>query len=241
VRWLVGDIQGCAREFDDLLRKIRFDPTRDELWCLGDLVNRGPDSLGVIRLWLAAGGESLLGNHEIHVLLAASGRMPRDLPGVTALLDAPDAPALLDRLRRLPVLVHLPPVGEGQEVWIVHAGLHPAWTDLHEVAARLNAPPFDDDRLVRDDVRFAVSVRCCTEDGRRCGHSGPPEGCPPPFRPWNDHYRGDALVVHGHWAGRGYYRSGNVIGLDSGCVWGGPLTAWCQDEDRIVQVPARSP
>lgn len=240
MRWIVGDIQGCAREFEDLLRKIRFDPARDELWSLGDLVNRGPDSLAVVRLWREIGGRALLGNHEIHVLLAASGRVPRDLPEMKAFLDAPDAAELLRSLRRLPALVHLPAGSDGPGAWLVHAGLHPSWGELPAIAAQLNAPPLDDDRLLREDVRFAVSVRCCAPDGRRCGYSGPPGGCPPPHRPWDEYYRGDALVVHGHWARRGLHRTGRVLGLDSGCVYGGTLSAWCQEEDRIVQVPARS-
>lgn len=241
MRWIVGDIQGCASEFERLLRDIRFDPARDELWCLGDLVNRGPDSRAVVRLWIDVGGRAILGNHEVHVLLAASGRRPRKpekLRSVRSLLDAPDAADLLDRLRRLPVMVRLPAVGDGPDVRIVHAGLHPAWSDLDAVAERLNAGPFDDDRLLGEDLDFAVGVRCCTPDGERSDDAGPPSGCAPPFRPWDAYYRGESLVVHGHWATRGFYRGKRTMGLDSGCVYGGALTAWCQDEDRVVQVPA---
>jgi len=167
MRWLVGDIQGCAREFDTLLREIRYDPGHDELWCLGDLVNRGPDSLAVVRTWRDIGGHGLIGNHEVHALLAHSGRKPKDLPDLATLFAAPDADDLMDALRSLPVLVHLPSAGDGPDVWAVHAGLDPRWTDLHGKAAELNAGPHDDDRLLRDDVAYAVHVRCCTPDGAR--------------------------------------------------------------------------
>ena len=238
MRWLVGDVQGCLKELEALLEAIRFDASRDELWCLGDLVNRGPDSLGVMRLWASIGGRGLLGNHDITALLAHSGARPRKLPALASLFGAPDGAELLARLRSLPVLTHLASDGDGPDAWVVHAGLHPAWRDLAVVAARIHSAPHDDDWLRSDDVAFAANVRCCTADGRRCGHTGIPEDCPPPFRPWDFFYRGETLVVHGHWAMRGHYRGERTMGLDSGCVHGGALTAWCQDEDRIVTIPA---
>lgn len=236
VRWIVGDVQGCARELDDLLRAIRFDPQRDELHLLGDLVNRGRHSLETLRLWTSVGGGGVLGNHDVYALLVRSGRWKRQSDTLQALFDAPDAEPLLARLRELPVLLHLP--SERNDAWIVHAGLDPRWTDLHRAAAHIHAGPHDDDWLLREDVDFATRVRCCTPEGERSRHDH--ATCPPPHRPWDEFYRGEAIVLHGHWARRGHYRSGRVIGLDSGCVYGGKLTAWCQDEDRIVQVPARS-
>jgi bis(5'-nucleosyl)-tetraphosphatase (symmetrical) len=236
VRWVVGDIQGCAREFEELLTAIRFDPARDELWCLGDLINRGPDSLAVLRLWQSVGGCSLMGNHEINALLSLSGRRPKKLKHLKDLFQAPDVDPLMAELRALPVLVHLPARGTGPDAWIVHAGLHPSWRDLHEISMRLIAEPHTNDWLQRQDVHFATNVRCCNEAGERCDFTGPPEDCPPPFRPWDSFYGGDSLVVHGHWASRGFYRTARTMGLDSGCVYGGTLTAWCQDEDRIVRV-----
>jgi bis(5'-nucleosyl)-tetraphosphatase (symmetrical) len=241
MRWIVGDIQGCAREFERLLQAIRFDPREDDLWSLGDLINRGPDSLEVLRIWRSIGGRSLIGNHEINTLLALSGRRPRKMGRLAELFRAPDVDELMAQLRNLPVLVHLPAVERGPDAWIVHAGLDPRWTDLHGTSALLNTGPHDDDWLERADVRFATGVRCCTEDGEQCEHSGPPEECPPPYRPWDALYRGETLVVHGHWAMRGYYRTARTMGLDSGCVYGGSLTAWCQEEDRIVQIPSRHP
>jgi len=240
VRWLIGDVQGCARELDDLIESVRFDPGRDELWCLGDLVNRGPDSLAALRLWRDVGGHGLIGNHDVNALRTrASRRAPRRADTLDALFRATDADELLGRLREQPVLVHLPGDEYVRPVWIVHAGLDPRWSDLEEVARRINDVPHDDDWLESPEVAFATRVRCCTADGDRCDHSGRPEDCPPPFEAWDRFYEGRTLVVHGHWACRGYYRGERTMGLDSGCVYGGKLTAWCQEEDRIVQVPSR--
>lgn len=241
MRWLIGDLQGCAREFEDLLKKIEFDAARDEVWCLGDLVNRGPDSLGAVRLWRDIGGRGVIGNHDIYALLVHSGRWPRKHDTLGPLFAAPDGPALLQRLRELPALSFLPatPGSGGRDVWVVHAGLDPRWRDLHAAAARINAPPHDDDWLESPDVSFATRVRCCTASGERSKFDRRPEDCPPPYKPWDALYSGDTLVVHGHWAWRGHYRGARTIGLDSGCVYGGVLTAWCQDEDRVVQVPSR--
>jgi len=241
VRWLVGDVQGCARELEDLLSAIRFDPARDELWCLGDLVNRGPDSLATVRLWQAVGGRGVLGNHEVYALCARTGRWPRKPDTLQALYDAPDADALLGALRALPPLQWLPAHGDGPDAWAVHAGVSPQWTDLPAVAAALDAPPHDDDWLESPGVSFATRVRCCNAAGERHRYDREPEGCPEGFSPWDAFYRGPARVVHGHWARRGHYRGASTMGLDSACVYGGRLTAWCQQEDRVVSVPSRAP
>jgi bis(5'-nucleosyl)-tetraphosphatase (symmetrical) len=239
VRWVVGDVQGCARELDDLVKWIRFDPQRDELWSLGDLINRGPDSLAVLRLWRDLGGRGLLGNHDIYALRAHAGREPRKGDTLEGLFGAADVEMLLARLREQPALIRLTGGDGVRAAWIVHAGLHPLWDDLDDVASRLDAAPHDDAWLTSPDVKFATRVRCCTADGKRCRQTGPPGACPPPHRPWDAFYRGPTLVVHGHWARRGAYRGPRTMGLDSGCVYGGVLTAWCQEEDRIAQVPSR--
>jgi bis(5'-nucleosyl)-tetraphosphatase (symmetrical) len=243
MRWFVGDLQGCAQEFDDLLRAIRFDPQTDELWCLGDLVNRGPDSLAAVRLWRDVGGRGVIGNHDVYTLLVAAGRWPRKQDTIGPLLAAPDGPELLARLRAMPALQFLaaPPGSKGPDVWAVHAGLHPLWTDLHGAAARINGAPHDDAWLESPELAFVTRVRCCTASGERSKFDRRAEECPAPYRPWDEFYRGEPLVVHGHWAWRGHYRGPKTLGLDSGCVYGGPLTAWCQEEDRVVQVPSRKP
>jgi bis(5'-nucleosyl)-tetraphosphatase (symmetrical) len=234
VRWIVGDVQGCVRELERLLAAIEFDVSRDQLWSVGDLINRGPDSLATIRLWRSLGGRGVIGNHEIYALCARSGRWPRKPDTLDELFSAPDADELFAWLRSLPAMVHLP--GGARDVWLVHAGVHPQWTDLNAVAARLEAREHDDDWLLSDEVSFLTRVRCCTESGERSPYDREPEGCPPPHRPWDEHYSGDALIVHGHWAWRGHFRSQKAIGLDSGCVYGGPLTAYCVEEDRVAQV-----
>lgn len=241
MRWFIGDLQGCAREFDDLLKKIRFEAGRDELWCLGDLVNRGPDSLAAVRLWRDVGGRGVIGNHDVYALLVHAGKWPRKHDTLSALFAAPDSGELLGRMRGMSALVHLPaaPGSAGPDVWAVHAGVHPRWTDLHAVAARVNRAPHDDEWLESYEVSFMTRVRCCTETGERSKFDRKPEDCPPPYKPWDAHYRGDTLVIHGHWAWRGHYRGPKSIGLDSGCVYGGMLTAWCQEEDRVEQVAAR--
>ena len=238
MRWVVGDVHGCARELERLLRRIRFDPHADELWSIGDLVNTGPDSLEALRLWCDAGGCGVLGNHDIYALRVFDGSRKRREDTLDGLLAAHDAAELFDRLRALPVLVHLPGGGGVPEAWLVHAGLHPGWNDLARVARRLDETPHDDYWLRAPWVDFATRVRCCTADGEMNDDPGPPEACRPPFRPWDDYYRGPALVVHGHWATRGAYRGPATMSLDSGCVYGGPLSAWCQEEDRLVQVKA---
>jgi len=241
VRWLVGDIQGCVRELDRLLREIRFDPARDELWSLGDLVNRGPESLETLRLWRDVAGYGILGNHDSYTLRVHAGRKRRKPDTLAALFDAHDCDDLLDKVRRLPLLVRLDSSADGPDVWIVHAGLHPEWQhDLATVADRINDGSHDTDWLENDDTAFATRVRCCTAEGRRSRYKGEPARCPEGYRPWDEFYRGDTLVVHGHWAQRGHYRTERTMGLDSGCVYGGPLTAWCQDEDRIVRIPSRA-
>ena len=235
MRWVVGDIQGCVREFEALLREIAFDPTRDELWALGDLINRGPETAATVRLWRDVGGKGVIGNHEVYALCARTGRWPRKEDELQAFFDAPDADVLLASLRELPLLVYLEGEG-GPDAWLVHGGIHPEWNDLHALARSVQARPHDDDWLDSPEVSFATRVRCCDRRGKRIKWNGPPETCPPTHRPWYSFYGGDTLVVHGHWATHGYYRGSNTMGLDSACVYGGPLTAWCQQEDRVVQV-----
>ena len=239
MRWVIGDVQGCARELDTLLSWVRFDPDADELWCLGDLVNRGPDSLATLELWRDVRGRSLLGNHDVYALRVRAGLARRKKDTLDALFGDPRGEELLARLAREPVLVHLDGRDGAPEAWLVHAGLHPGWTDLDEVASRVNGPADDPARLEHPDVNYATRVRCCTAEGESCRHSGPPQTCPPPARPWDEFYRGTSLVVHGHWAVRGAYRGRRTMGLDSGCVYGGKLTGWCQEEERLVQVPSR--
>lgn len=248
MRWVIGDIHGCLKPLEKLLAKMKFDPDRDELWSAGDLVGRGPDPLGVIRLLREVGGRAVMGNHEIGALMTWAGLRDRRPDSLAPLLDDPDAGKWIRWMAKLPILAHLPGEDGAPDAWLVHGGIHPAWRKLKKVAKRLNSIDREPKRLRKrkplrngiwmhdEELFFAVFARCCTKEGKLSRFTGLPENCPKPYRPWDEFYAGDARVVHGHWAMRGYYRNGNVIGLDTGCVYGGKLTAWCQEEDRIVQV-----
>jgi len=229
-RVIVGDIQGCSQQLEALLDAVDLRPD-DRLYCVGDLVNRGPDSLGVLRRLRDLRARVVLGNHDIHLLRIAAGRIaPSSKDRLQAVLDAADAGELVAWLREQPVL------GVEEDLVIVHAGLHPTWDDFPAVAAALNAGvPAHIDERTNEQIEFATGVRYCDASGRRPPHDEPPPG--PPFVPWDNFYRGDRTVVFGHWARRGLVRQPRLRGLDTGCVYGGPLTAWIAEEDRLVQVP----
>jgi len=231
-RVFIGDIQGCADEFDDLLDAVAFDPATDAIFAVGDLVNRGPDSARVLRRMIELGADSVLGNHDLHLLGCAVGiRKPRRGDTLTNVLDAPDCESLLDWLRRRPLL------RIWDDVIAVHAGLHPAWQDVAAVAQPLERAIRAGTLPLQDaDLRFLTSVRHCNAAGERPADDQRPG---PEFRPWDDFYRGERTVVFGHWAVRGLVVRARVRGLDTGCVWGGALSAWIAEEDRIVSVPAR--
>jgi bis(5'-nucleosyl)-tetraphosphatase (symmetrical) len=199
-RIFVGDIQGCREPLERLLAKLAFVPGEDRLLPCGDLVNKGPDSPGVVALLMQLGAEPVLGNHDLHVL---------------------DRGKLADPAQR-EWLAAQPTVRIFDDVIMVHAGLHPAWTE-----ERLRS-------LDADDRNYAVNVRYCDEHGNRPPDDWPPPG--PPYRPWDDFYRGDKRVVFGHWARRGLVIRKQCVGLDTGCVYGGQLSAWIAEEDRVVQV-----
>ncbi len=237
MRWIVGDIHGCLEQLDRLLETVGFRPGEDELWSAGDMIGRGPDPAGVLRRIRELGGRAVLGNHEIGAFMTWAGlREKRSLP-LDPLYAATDADDLFRWIRDLPVLVHLTTERGVRDAWLVHGGIRPGWCDLTAVAARLNLVPRPLDAFRSDELMFAAFARCCTPEGGYDRFTGDPGDCPKGTRPWDDYYEGRSLVVHGHWGRRGHYRTETVLGLDSGCVYGGRLTAWCQDSDRIVQVP----
>jgi bis(5'-nucleosyl)-tetraphosphatase (symmetrical) len=226
-RIFVGDVQGCAEELKRLIDRVRFDPATDRLFSVGDLINRGPLSAESVRVVRQLSGVAVMGNHEHHLFEKKARALPADLQ------QAADRDELVAWLRRMPAMVVLP------DLILVHAGFSPRWDAAkpEAVAARLNAAIADPKLLDRDpDVRFAVSVRYCDPQGKMTRDDHPPP--PPPFRPWDEFYRGERMVVFGHWARRGLVLGKKVRGLDSGCVYGKQLTAWIAEEDRIVQVPA---
>jgi len=227
-RIFIGDIHGCRVELERLLERVQFDPANDELHPVGDLVNRGPDSLGCLRLLrdLKAGG--VLGNHDLHLLRLQAGK-GKSKPGDTLneLLKAPDAEELCHWLAQKPFAL------EFKDLLLIHAGVNPNWSD----PARLlrGEDPLDPS----ENARFAVSVRHCLPDGTQVDRKAA-QGTD--AMPWHAFFRasqvGGRSVVFGHWAAQGLWLKPNLRGLDSGCVWGKKLTAWIPEEDRVLQVPA---
>ena len=266
--YAIGDVQGCAAELDALLRKIDFDARRDRLWFVGDLVNRGPDSLAVLRRVEALGDAVIvvLGNHDLHLLAVARGDAPLKKAdrGLEAVLGAPDREPLLDWLQSRPMLHHDPGLG----VTMVHAGLPPQW-DLptaigcaHELEGELRGERNgrfyrrmygDEPDLWRDDLegdarlRFIVNcltrLRVCDAKGRVVlDFKGRLDQLPAGLTPWfrvPGRRTAGARIVCGHWSALGYLDENGVASIDTGCVWGGPLTALRLDRPTgPVQVPA---
>jgi len=229
-RICIGDIQGCREELEELLERLRFDPASDELHPVGDFVNRGPDSAGVLRVCRSVGALGVLGNHDVHLLRVARGLRPRGKRDtLDDLLAAPDRDELLSWLADRPL------VRAFDDLIVVHAGVSPAWSD--PVAALAGLDPLVDSRA----LDFVLYARHCDPRGDRPGEDWPAPGAP--FRPWYEFWPRDAretrTIAFGHWARGGLVRRPHVRGLDTGCVWGGELTAWIVDEDRCVQVAAR--
>ena len=264
--YVIGDIQGCYAEFAQLLDMIAFDRARDRLWLVGDLVNRGPDSLSVLRTVkaLGAAATTVLGNHDLHLLIVAAGhRVAHGRDTLSPILEAPDRDELLLWLRRQPLVVR-----EG-ELLMVHAGLLPSWTPAQAVmlsrevetvlvsAAHDNflrhlygdEPSRWDDKLTGYD-RLRVIVNACTRlrfcsanDAMNLKEKRGPEYAPTGFAPWFAHPErksAGATVLCGHWSALDLMFAPNVMMLDSGCLWGGTLTAVRLDDARVFQVPSRS-
>jgi bis(5'-nucleosyl)-tetraphosphatase (symmetrical) len=262
--YLIGDVQGCADAFNQLLRKIDFSPSRDRVVLLGDLVNRGPDSLDMLRQLHALGdaAQCILGNHDLHTLAVASGaRKAHKNDTLAQLLAAPDAPALLHWLRHQP----LARLQDGY--LMVHAGVLPQWTAQQtvalgaEVAAALQSPDYADflsdmygnapgqwhdtlqgsDRL-RVIVNALTRLRFCSALGEmefvtKEGAGGAPAG----YMPWFDvpgRLTASTPVAFGHWSTLGLINRPDLLALDTGCVWGGCLSAMRIDGGRreLVQV-----
>jgi bis(5'-nucleosyl)-tetraphosphatase (symmetrical) len=231
-RICVGDIQGCLDSLERLLQTVGL-RREDRLYSVGDLVNRGPDSIGVLRRLRGLKARVVLGNHDLHLLRLALGSRPPAAGPLRDLFEASDRNELIAWLAAKPVLL------VEDDLVVVHAGIHPRWRDLPRVARSLHEAVADHIRGHPDPgVTFATRVRYCDANGRRPVKDDPPPG--EPYRPWDDFYDGRRTVVFGHWARRGLVVGPRVRGLDTGCVWGGPLTAWIADEDRFVQVPGLS-
>jgi bis(5'-nucleosyl)-tetraphosphatase (symmetrical) len=252
--WAIGDLQGCHDPLDRLLEKIRFDPARDRLWFCGDIVNRGPRSLATLRRVKALGDRAVvvLGNHDLHLLAAAVGSRKnlRRKDTLDDILDAPDRKELIEWLRHRPVLHHDPETG----YTMVHAGLPPDW-DLADAAAAAseletclrgnklgkflssmygNLPDKWSAGLTGSErLRFITNcftrLRYCRRDGRLdLGFKGAPEHAPADVLPWfriPGRRSANLKIVFGHWSTLGSVPDPGVFPLDTGCVWGGRLTA----------------
>jgi bis(5'-nucleosyl)-tetraphosphatase (symmetrical) len=267
--YAIGDVQGCYDELARLLDILKADPGGDELWFVGDLVNRGPRSLDVLRLVKSLGRAAIvvLGNHDLHLLafaLAGSARLAdADLREV---LDAPDRPELVDWLRSRSLAHYRPDLN----TLMVHAGVAPEWDPLQTIKLAREV-----ERVLRGDgcprfmsdmygdqpdkwvptlsgtarLRFIVNcltrIRYCHADGRLdFRENGPPGSQPQGLVPWFE-VPGRATqavrIVFGHWSALGLVQQARLLGLDTGCVWGGALTAVRLDGPaRLFSVPCRA-
>ncbi len=260
--YAIGDIQGCFDSFRHLLDLIRFDSTRDRLWLVGDLVNRGPHSLETLRFVKGLGEAAItvLGNHDLHLVMLAEGHSKkRDDDTLDAILAAPDRDKLLNWLRHRPMM-H---VEKGHA--LVHAGLLPQWTVAQalslagEVEAALRAetyrdflanmwgsePPYWREDLagwprLRVVVNAMTRMRFCSVEGimefKAKGEvTAAPAGCLPWFAV-PGRRSADHVLVTGHWSALGLKIEPNLLALDSGCLWGRHLTAVSLPGRRVFQV-----
>jgi bis(5'-nucleosyl)-tetraphosphatase (symmetrical) len=249
--YAIGDVQGCFAELQRLLDKIRFDPAADRLWFTGDLVNRGPQSLETLRFIRSLGDRAVtvLGNHDLHLLAVAHGvsrTKRKDTFG--DVLMAPDRDILLEWLRRRPLLFR-----EGA-FYLIHAGLPPQWSidDAERYALEVESC-LQGDRFIElfrhmygdqpdlwaetlsgwDRLRFITNcftrIRYCDRDGRMdFKEKGAPGTQPSHLMPWfkvPGRRSAGSQIVFGHWSTLGFYADGGVYGIDTGCLWGGELTA----------------
>jgi len=263
--YAIGDVHGCFDTLQRLLRRIQYDQRQDRLWFVGDLVNRGPRSLDVLR-WAVEEEDRIvvvLGNHDLHLLGLNWGVSPlkrRDT--LDELLAAPDRDDLLEWLRRRP-LFH-----RESGCALVHAGLFPAWgldkaerlareveawlrgeraAELVATVEKKTAERWKSGLAGFERVRIALAgfarLRTLHEDGRMCSEfSGPPWEAPKGCTPWfamPGRRSAEERVVFGHWAALGLWRQDGIAALDTGCAWGRELTALRLDDGEVFQVPAR--
>lgn len=260
--YAIGDVQGCYDALSQLLENTQFDPAADRLWFVGDLANRGRQSLEVLRFVKELGDSavSVLGNHDLHLLMVAEGFSPaKPKDTIEDVLAAPDRDELLAWLRFRPMLHRA-----GNDV-LVHAGLLPSWTVAYaqelarEVESALhgedyrdflsvlygNAPNTWSEDLNRYDrlrviVNAMTRLRICTREGvMEFSHKAGLDNVPKGYFPWFDvpnRANADARVICGHWSALGLVLRQDLLALDSGCVWGGRLSAVRLEDRRLFQV-----
>jgi bis(5'-nucleosyl)-tetraphosphatase (symmetrical) len=242
--YAIGDVQGCNATLQRLVEKLGFDPARDRLRFVGDLVNRGPDNLGVLRYVKGLGdrAETVLGNHDLHLISRASGLSgAKELDTLGDVLGAKDRDELVEWLAHRPLLLQ----EEGRV--LVHAGLLPSWTPEAAAGEARRLEKLLRDSKLRPKVlakegfdpalKALTTIRTVKADGTLCKFSGPPAEAPPGCTPWfadpARQSRG-TTVLFGHWSALGFKRGSDYLALDSGCVWGQTLTA-VRLEDGHVQ------
>ena len=263
--FVIGDIHGCFDTLQRLLARLPWDPSTDRLWLTGDLVNRGPQSLEVLR-WAKAQTDrvtAVLGNHDFHLLCVAAGyREIGSNSGLRAILGAPDRDEILHWLRSRP-LVH-----RERSYLLVHAGLHPDWSVREtesmagEIEARLRGEHFEDflrecskhakkpvvwSRSLDGNERLMVALRIMTllrvytqQGDLLLKFGGSMAEAPAGAVPWFEapgRKEGGITYLFGHWAAQGLQLETHAIGLDSGCVWGGTLTALRLEDRALFQEP----
>jgi bis(5'-nucleosyl)-tetraphosphatase (symmetrical) len=269
--YAIGDVQGCDAELGTLLGILKFSADRDSLWFVGDLVNRGPDSLKVLRRIRALGDAAtvILGNHDLHLLAVAyGGARLRSDDTLDDILTAPDRAALLEWLQERPLMHE----DTNLNVCMVHAGLAPQW-DLsqarscaHELEKALRRNPeklferlYGDqpdrwEASLQGEERLRFIANCLTRlryvdaEGRLAlrAKGSPKKAQTKSLVPWFEarpaRWRG-SRIVFGHWSTLGFFRNADVTGLDTGCVWGDRLTALRLDvpDAKPVQVPCAAP
>lgn len=263
--YAIGDIQGCFDALTQLLDELNFDAGHDRLWFVGDLVNRGAQSLETLRFVRDLGEQAVvvLGNHDLHLIMQAEGHGRRNRDDtIQEILDAPDRDALLDWLRARP-LFHL----EGDYA-MVHAGLLPQWsvaqavelseevsqalraTDYRQFLARMwgsEPAAWREDLVGWERLRVVVNamtrMRFCSKAGVMDFHAkGPVDSAPPGFLPWfavPGRASADHTLICGHWSALGLRIESNLLTLDTGCLWGGALTAVRLEDRRVFQLPCR--
>ena len=251
--YAIGDVQGCYDELKRLLALLNVDPDRDELWFVGDLVNRGPRSLATLRYVRSLGKMAtvVLGNHDIHLIALAFGNRSRaKVRELTDVLDAPDGGELVDWLRRRPLAHYRPEIN----TLMVHAGVPPQWDPLltiklaREVEQVLRGPQcaeyirdlygekpnrWSPGLAGQDRLRFITNcltrMRYCSADGTLdLRYNGAPGSQSRGLQPWFElpgRQTATVRVVFGHWASLGLLQRKNLLGIDTGCVWGRKLTA----------------
>jgi bis(5'-nucleosyl)-tetraphosphatase (symmetrical) len=268
--WAIGDVQGCYDEYRELLDRIEFDPAHDVVWLVGDLVNRGPRSLDVLRHVHALGRSArlVLGNHELHLLATRfGGHSPHRGDTFQDVLRAPDADELCHWLRRQPLLISDRELG----FVMTHAGIPHIWSLAeaeilaNEVEAVLrgdgypeycralygNQPDIWDPALAGMDrwrviTNYFTRMRLVNAAGRLdFAYKGPVAQAPPEWHPWYElraRQPLDAMLLFGHWASlEGHTGTPSVIALDTGCVWGRSLRAFCLDDGKAVDVASHAP